>query len=121
MRDSSCDPAKSGRRNLPEGVEYQSNVSTEPLAVIEAQACNAGASLAESRFRRLFNEIMRLRSALGNLMSAMEADARRSFTSAAGTFEANWKAEDPEGYATWCKARNVLGDRSQPAERIRRH
>lgn len=115
MRDSSPWPADSGR-SLPKSVEYRSNVSTEPLADIEAQVCNAGDSLAASRFRRLFNEIMQLRSALGNVLSAMETVAWSSFASAAGTFEADWKAEDPEGYASWWKARNVLGDRSQPRE-----
>ncbi len=77
MRESSSGPAKSGYRSLPKSVEYRSNVSTEPLAVIEAQVCNAADSLAVSRFRRLFNEIMQLRSALGNVLSAMEAVAEQ--------------------------------------------
>jgi hypothetical protein len=105
-------PATSRIIGLPEGVGYRGNVSTEPLAVIEAQVCHASDSVATSRSRRLFNEIMQLRSALSEVTSVMEAVARSSFAGSAETFEADWRAQDPEGHAAWSRARSILGDRS---------
>jgi hypothetical protein len=105
-------PAPSRILGFPASVGYHGNVSTEPLAVIEAQVCHASDGLVTSRSRRLFNEIMQLRSALTEVTSVMEAVARSSFAGSAETFEADWSAQDPEGYAAWSKSRSVLGDRS---------
>ena len=105
-------PATSPILGFPESVGYRSNVSAEPLAVIEAQVCHASDSLATSRSRRLFNEIMQLRSALSEVTSVMEAVARSSFAGSAETFEADWRAQDPEGHAAWSRACSILGDRS---------
>jgi hypothetical protein len=91
-------------------MQYEHNVSAEPLAAIEAQGCHFGEELSVSRFRRLFNEIEQLRCALDEISQDAETAARNSFARSCRTFEADWKAADPEGYACWRRARNAIGE-----------